>query len=151
MLKLRQMIVTYLSLSYRVRLFGKEFTYPRAANVLAPLMLLLGYALLNNTNYPELDAFTWVALSINAVMWTIVIGYLRFYPVQWEELDDEQKWFFGNGALSGRTKAVMTTEQHKEWEKIAEKETKDKRTFHNVLPFLVNPVILLIFLFIIYA
>ncbi len=86
---MRKLIVKYLALSYRVRLFGKGFSFVRAANVVVPLLFVLVYALMNNTNYPKFDLFTWVALAVNAVVWATVIGYLRIKPVQFEELDRE--------------------------------------------------------------
>ncbi len=147
---MRSLIVKYLALSYRVRLFKKEFVFPRAANILIPLLLLLGYALVKNDSYPVLDLFTIVSLILNAIVWFTVIVYLKVYPVKWYELDREQKWFFGNGVLSGKTKAVFEDGQFQEWQSIKHKERVNNKKFRNVLAFLVNPLALMILLFLIY-
>ncbi len=146
---MRKLIVRYLALSYRIRLFGKEFTFVRAANVLAPLMLLLGYALMNNENYPMPDFFTWVMLAINFFAWLIVLGYFRMHPVQWHELDREQKWFWGNGIRMGKLPQTLTELQEHEYQKIDNYESCDISRFHNVGAFLVIPVCIVVFFIVI--
>ncbi len=137
---MRKLIVKYLALSYRVKVFGKEFTFVRAANVIVPLLLLLFLALLNNENYPIPDFFTWVMLEVNAVVWLIVLGYLKMHPVQWHELDREQKWFYGNGIRMGKLSLKLTDTQSHEYQRIDNYERFDKSRFHNVKAFLVNPI-----------
>ncbi len=138
---MRKLIVKLLALSYRARLFGKEITFPRAANVVFPLLLLLGYSLITNFHYPTLDLFTLVVLQVNAVVWLIVLLYLKKYPAQWHELTSQQKWFYGNGAKSGKTKARLTEVQRKEWEFIDDCVDEDTRNFYNVGALLFNPIL----------
>lgn len=137
---MRKIIVKYLALSYRVRLFGKEFTFVRAANVIVPLMLLLGYALIAQVAWLE-----WFVLVATAIAWLLVIVYLKLYPVKWAELDEEQKWFYGNAALSGKTKAVMTDKQYTQWKSIASIYGSNSIKWSNVKAFIVAPMALLLF------
>ncbi len=146
---MRSLIIKMLALSYRARLFGKEVTFPRAANVVFPLLLLLGYSLITNFHYPTLDLFTLVVLQVNAVVWLVVLLYLKKYPAQWHELTSQQKWFYGNAVKSGKTKAKLTDAQRKEWEFIDVCIDEDKRNFCNVGALLFNPILVVILLFVV--
>lgn len=44
-------------------------------------------------------------------------GYFSRYPVKWKELDDEQKWYYGQAAMSGQlTKRLkFSSYQMSEW------------------------------------
>ncbi len=147
---MRKLIVKYLALSYKVRVFGKEFAFVRAANVIVPVMLLLFLALLNNKNYPVPDLFTWVMLAITAVVWGVVLVYLRIKPVNWEELDREQKWYYGNGVKMGRLLHTLTDTQVHEYHRIEVYERFYSSRFHNIKAFLAIPVCVVVFLFIIF-
>lgn len=141
MVMMRKLIVKYLALSYRVRLFGREFFFVRAANVVVPLMLLLGYALI-----AEIVWLKWLALLAVAVVWLLVIVYLKLRPVVWGELDDEQRWFYGNGVLSGKTGVVLTNKQLRQWKSIDILMRDSRRRFYGVGAFLVNIIALAVFL-----
>lgn len=64
------------------------------------------------------------------IPWTLMVLYLGFpigglgyfskFPVKWDELDMEQKWFFGTGAQSGQlTKKIeFTPDMMVEWQAI---------------------------------
>ncbi len=149
-LVMRKLIVKYLALSYRVRLFGKEFAFVRAANVVVPMLLLLGYALINSESYPTPDLFTWVMLGVTLVLWSVIIVYLKAKPVKWNELDREQKWFWGNGIRMGKLPRNLTKLQMDEYESIDKRERYDKSKFHNIKAFLVNPICVVILLLVIY-
>lgn len=137
---MRHLIVKYLALSYRVRLFGKEFTYVRAANVVVPILLLLGYALIRNENYPVADLLTCVFTSLFGVVFYAVAVYLRVHPVRWHELTTEQRWFYGHAVRLGKTNAVLTEQQYAQWQEIHATYQANTRRWHNVGVFLLNPL-----------
>lgn len=47
-------------------------------------------------------------------------GYFSKYPVKWNELDKEQKWFYGDAAMSGELtkKLEFDAQMMTEWMKI---------------------------------
>ncbi len=147
---MRNLIVKYLALSYRVKVFGKKFAFVRAANVIVPVMLLLFWAILNNESYPVPDLFTWVMLAITAVVCGVNLVYLRFFPVKWEELDKEQKWYYGSGVRMGKLPHSLTDTQMKEYQRIDNYERYDVSRFHNVGAFLVIPICVVVFLLVIF-
>lgn len=64
------------------------------------------------------------------IIWTLVVLYLGFpvaglgyfqkFPVKWDELDEEQKWYYGIGVSSGSLKKqiLLTADQYEERIKI---------------------------------
>lgn len=48
------------------------------------------------------------------------LGYFQKFPVKWEELDEEQKWYWGNGVTSGdlRKQIAFPADQYIEWLEI---------------------------------
>ncbi len=146
---MRKLIIKYLVLSYRVRLFGIGGAYPRAANVVFPIMLLLGYFLINNPNYPMPDFWTGIGLALTFFVWLLIIGYLRLHPARWHELDREQKWYKGNAwRMKKVLKDPLTKMQQQEYEAIDKVERYDKSKFHNLKKVSLN-VVLTILLFVI--
>ena len=66
-------------------------------------------------------SFSFVTMVLMALFAaTLYFGfvYFRFYPVEWDELDQEQKYDYGAHAMSGDGHG-MTVEQHNEWLTIA--------------------------------
>ncbi len=146
---MRNLIVKLLALSYRAKLFGRTITFPRAANVEFPLMLLLGYALITSEGYPMPDVFAWLVLTVNIVVRVIIVVYLEFNPAQWHELTSEQKWFYGNGVKSGKIKAKLTTSQEGEWGRINRKIQGSRGNFYNLWALFLNPILVVILLFLV--
>lgn len=118
--KMRNIIVKYLALSYRVVLFKKWGAQPRAASIIFPTFLTFAHFTLNDGTYLGSDSslYTWVFFALTVLVIGITFFYFRFRPVKWEELDIEQKWFFGNGVLSRKTRATWDDSQKQEWKQI---------------------------------
>ena len=68
-----------------------------------------------------------ISLSIPWAMQTLYFGfdlwgygYFSRYPVKWKELDEEQKWYYGQAAMSGQlTKRLpFNSQQLSEWMRL---------------------------------
>lgn len=76
---MRNLIVKLFALNYTAVLFGKSISFPRAANMIVPVMCL-------TATWTNLVTILLLALAI-----FIPFVYLRFYPAQYNELDRDQK------------------------------------------------------------
>lgn len=111
---MRNLIVKLFALNYIVALFGKSISFPRAANMIVPVMCL---------------AATWtnlVTLLLLALVVFIPFVYLRFFPAQYNELDRDQKLQYKN--IKGKHADLY----------------KGNVKFKNLHLLLINPVIIII-------
>lgn len=76
---MRNLIVKLFVLNYIVALFGKSISFPRAANMIVPVMCLA--AIWTNP----------ITILLLALIVFIPFAYLRFSPAQYNELDQDQK------------------------------------------------------------
>lgn len=113
-------------------------------------MLLLGYSLIVNENYPVISLFTAICLTLTFVVWAIPLWYLKKYPVKWHELDNDQKWSYGKAVIYGHAKSEFPTEQRVEWAGIEAKILNEDCEFYNLGAFLVNPLALVVLLVLIF-
>lgn len=81
---MRNLIVKLFALNYVVVLFGKSISFPRAANMIVPVMCLT--VIWTNP----------ITLLLLALVIFIPFVYLRFYPAQYNELDRDQKLQYKN-------------------------------------------------------
>lgn len=87
MKKIRKFIVKYFALSYRVKLFGKEYAWLRASNIIFPLFCLFTLSV----TYDLLIPLTSLLFGLSVFFGFF---YFIFFPVKRSELDAEQKYFF---------------------------------------------------------
>ncbi len=124
---MRKLIVKYFALSYSVQVFGKRISWLRAANVIVPLLCLTALAFYFN-------AYTAKIITVPLLVLSIFFGFVYFVirPVQWYELDIEQKVFFG----SYKVKNSETFSELNEW-KFLKKRYKNR----GLLLLFLNPFI----------
>lgn len=112
----RQFIVKHFALDYMSKLFGKYRSAPRASRIIYPLMVVTGWFAVTNPDYPNPTLIIWMLYGLLATSLFLGFVYFRFYPVQWHELDDFQKYQYG-----GVKQETLSAEQFKEWLIILEK------------------------------
>jgi hypothetical protein len=73
----------------------------------------------------------WILLL--SIPWALVVlyfgfpvgglGYFQKFPVQWDELDEEQKWYYGTAAQSGQLtkRVIFDIHMMSEWIQLAKK------------------------------
>lgn len=142
---MRKLIVKYFALDYKCELFGTTITFVRAANVIAPVFFLNGILSIANENGPR-TVMEMIALALLAIVLFLGFVYFRIKPVKFNELDESQKYQYGQAISSGMlTEDVkMSPSELAEWNKI-DKKFKVSRPKH-LLAFLVNPICLVLFL-----
>lgn len=114
---MRKFIVKHFALNYTVKMFGKLWSYPRAARITFPLFVLTGFVHVANPYWPTPTPFGWLLLALTTICFYIGFpkfplwfgkGYFSLYPLKWEELDRKQK-------LQAGPKMNLTPEQYKEY------------------------------------
>lgn len=130
---MRALIVKYFALSWRVQFFGRQRAWLRAANIIFPLMCLLALAV-------YFDSFVAKCIVFALLIPSLYFGFVYFYqyPVKWEELDDEQKWFYGAYLTKFDKKNELAMQKWKEWHRINRQEYNNKK---RIVMALQNPVI----------
>lgn len=120
---MRQWLVKNFVGIYRMKIFGKYTSAVRASRIIAPIMILFGILLIILDR--NLFSVVTTILGCSVLFW-FGFFHFEFFPVKWDELDDEQKWDFGMFLNSGdSTKKIKFTEkQRKEWIKLNEFFTK---------------------------
>ncbi len=111
----RQFIVKHFALDYMSKIFGKYYNAPRASRIIYPLMVVTGWFAVTNPDWPNPTLIIWMLYGLLATSLFLGFVYFRFYPVQWHELDDFQKYQYGI-----RKANELTIEQFKEWHDILE-------------------------------
>lgn len=101
----RHFLVKNFVLSYNFTLFGKLYAAPRASRIIYPSMVITGY--IHATNESPLS---WCLIGVVGIIIYFGFIHFKFFPVKWEELDDNQKRQYG--FLKGNT---LTDSQLTEW------------------------------------
>lgn len=143
---MRKLIVKYYALSYNCVIFGRVISFVRLANVIVPLFFLNG--ILTIWDDGSGDTLFQIIAKVLLVLSFLPILYLRYKPVKFGELDDSQKWQYGNAIIDGNDKLSTTLAEYNEWEAIDDAETERLSTNKpsNVIALLINPICLLIFI-----
>jgi hypothetical protein len=116
---MRKLLVKHFVLDYKVNLFGREYTAPRASRIIYPVMFFTGLQVAMLENYPTPTTLLWISYFISAVCVFFGFAYFRIKPAKWEELDDNQKRQYGY--FQG---ANMNNQQHAEWVKLIKQDNK---------------------------
>lgn len=142
---MRKLIVKYFALDYKCEFFGKTVTFVRAANVIAPVFFLNGILAIANESGPR-TTLELIALGLLAIVLFLGFIYFRIKPVKFNELDESQKYQYGQAVKSGQlTKDIkLSPSELAEWNEIDEKYKVSRPS--NLLALLVNPISLVIFL-----
>lgn len=71
-------------------------------------------------------AYLWSAVVLYFGFPLLGFSYYERFPAKWHELDEEQKWYFGNAVTSGdlRKHPPLPTSQFQEYVRIATKMRK---------------------------
>lgn len=109
----RELIVKNFVLDYSITIFGKTYNAPRASRVIFPVFVITGYFVATNPNYPTPNVFLWFMYAITAVVLYFGFVYFRFFPVKFDELDNQQKLQYGHFSYD-----KLTWSQRKEWDKL---------------------------------
>jgi hypothetical protein len=113
---MRKWLVKNFVLDYMINIFGKTYNAPRASRIIYPVFVITGIANILNDNWPTPNLFVWVMYLITLLVLFFGFVYFRLSPVQWDELDEFQKFQYGSVKNDS-----LTVEQRKEWIKIFEK------------------------------
>lgn len=108
---MRHLLVKLFVLDYFFKVFGIRFIIARVNTIFIPIFLLTGLAItLSASPY-----ILWFLYLLNLIVVFFGFIYFRIKPVEWEELDNFQKFKYGSFTkLKGR--------KYFEWVKI----------FHNI-------------------
>lgn len=139
---LRRLLVKYCALSYRVNIFGSDFSYLRVTTLIMPSFCL--FAVLCSLDY-TLGAWIagiWLAL-------TVYIGFLyfNFYPVSWGELDNYQKLVYGD-----YDRSKLSKEELKELEALVNLDSLSsyhRNLWLERLVALINPAVMVLSMYLI--
>ncbi len=107
--------------SVGLRMAKKTYAPLRCGKYIAGSLILCGITLIikqqSDTKFVMVDYIPFVLFFIS-----LLLGFLYFklFPVKWEELDQEQKYDYGRGAMAGNGDH-LTLEEYKEWELIEKK------------------------------
>lgn len=93
---MREFIIKHFALNYHISLFGRLYSAPRASRIIFPLLVITGYFSVTNINWPTPTFFVCVLYFLLSLALFFGFVYFRFYPVQWEELDNLQKYQYGS-------------------------------------------------------
>ena len=107
---MRKFLVRNFVLDYRMNLFGKHYSSPRASRIIFPLFVITGIANIFNDDFPTPNVLVWFLYLLVFMALFFGFVYFRFYPAKWNELDDLQKLQYGYFPF-----ANLTTEQQREW------------------------------------
>lgn len=119
---LRFFLVRNFALGYTTKMFGKYWSYPRAARITFPIFVVTGFVHVTNPNWPIPSLLGLLLFLLTAgCIWVgfpklplwFGHGYFNLYPIKWEELDRDQKYQYGS---YNQTK--LTSEQYNEWKHI---------------------------------
>lgn len=93
---IRKWIVRNFALGTWVKIGGVKFHTLRAPRVIVPIFVITGLTIVTDPNYPAIQWFDIVLLSILTISFWIgfnffKISYFSLWPVKYEEMDDEQK------------------------------------------------------------
>ena len=91
----RKLLVKNFVLGYRVNIFGRIYNAPRASRVIMPLVALTGWFQSLNEDYPNPTTLIWILLVLTGL--SLFFGFIYFHivPPKWNELDDYQKYQYG--------------------------------------------------------
>ncbi len=121
---IRIFIVRQFALNYLSKILGFIGPYTstlRCTRIIYPLVVITGFVHVTNPNWPTPTFLGWILLTLLTICLYIGfpwfgVGYFSIWPVQWNELDDFQKYQYG-----GVKQESLTPEQFKEWLLILEK------------------------------
>lgn len=118
---IRKFLVRNYVLDYKGNFFGWKYNAPRASKILYPQMVITGYIVVTNINWPTPTLLIWILYGLLALSFWFGfpwfgLGYFSLFPPKWEELDDFQKFQYGH--FKGDS---LSSEQFQEWLKIAQK------------------------------
>ena len=115
MKKIRQFLVRNFVLDYTFKLFGVQRNAPRASRIIYPLVVLSGWISVTNPDWPTPTPLIWALYSLLSISLYFGFVHFRYFPPQWEELDNFQKFQYGVFKSTDLTK-----EQLEEWMEISE-------------------------------
>lgn len=109
---------------YRFYALGLFHSFPRAAVIIMPLMIITGGLSAYWDIYPYENNITLVSLILLA--WAIYMGFIHYwiFPAKWENMDDSQKIQQGDGITMGILKNTLTPEQWEEYYELLKKQIK---------------------------
>lgn len=131
---IHKLITKYFALSYRVRLLGKDYNYLRATTIIVPLFCLFTVSCV-------IKSLIMISVASILLLTAISIGffYFDFKPVRWDELDNEQKLFYGNVRPYNLTKSQL--DEHRA---IVEYDKSHRNYLLEWIVVLINPILLII-------
>ena len=113
---MRKWLVKNFVLDYMFTVFGTTYNAPRASRIIFPIFVITGILVATNPNWPNPTILIWFMYLVTTISLFFGFIYFRIYPINWEELDDFQK--FQYGFFKGET---LSSEQFLEWLKIKNK------------------------------
>ena len=118
-MKVRKLIVRHFALDYTIKLFGRKYNAPRASRIIFPLFLLTGILNILNTGWPTPTTTILVVYFLDVLSIFFGFVYFNLWPAKWEELDDDQKWQYGQFPS-----IKLTKKQKNEWIDINNRKEK---------------------------
>lgn len=100
---------------YKFKALGLYHSFPRAATIIMPLMILTGGISAYLNIYPYENTITTILLILTFI--AIYFGFIHFwiFPAKWENMDNSQKIQKGDGITMGVLKNTLTPEQWEEY------------------------------------
>lgn len=135
---MRNFIVKHFALYHVSRIFGKDFRPLRASTHIASA--LIGLALFSELNWMIPTIITGAYF-----IFSLFIGFVYFdmKPIKWHELDDDQKWQYGN-------MVVLSPSLERQWRNICDDIASEltlnfRKAFPAILPLLLAILTILVY------
>jgi hypothetical protein len=113
---MRKWLVKNFVLDYFFTLFGTTFNAPRASRIIFPTFVITGLLVSTNPDWPTPTPLIWIMYFLCTVVLFFGFIYFKLYPAKWEELDELQKYQYGEFKYN-----ELSSYQKIEWKRIYEK------------------------------
>jgi len=104
---MRNWLVKNFVLDYQLKLFNTIYNAPRASRIIFPLFVITGILICFNSDWPIPTIPIWICYFLDLL--SLFFGFIYFHiiPVEWEELDNYQKYQYGCLKAENLTKAQL--------------------------------------------
>ena len=113
---MKKFLIKHFVLDYTIKILGWRSNAPRASRIIYPLVVLSGWISVTNPDCPTPTPLIWTLYSLLSISLYFGFIHFRYFPPQWEELDDFQKFQYGVFKSTDLIK-----EELDEWMEISEK------------------------------
>lgn len=129
LIKMRKLIIKYFALNYIFTYKNKLYSYVRASTPITIAFCTM-VLLVSDADYPILSGNDFISLGLLITALFFGFVYFSHFPVKYNELDESQKWQYGNYVQ----KEEMSQREYMEWLIIDAKQKNQKQT----LPLAIN-------------